>query len=179
METECVCWEGGLQKWQAVILKQTWNELFLGTYSSVDQRYVKYMYLYKYKVTFKFWCYVCCQILCLKKQKITFLLFVTHRITTIVVYLWVEPPLCIFHWNEESALGYFLQTWCITNTLQKPQWDYRLANQCLLISDLPTYGLETWNDPPRGLLGKTGLLGRLLAAVVPCWSLPFLETPCQ
>lgn len=115
METERVCWEGGLQKWQAVILNQTWNKLFLGTYFFVDQRYVKYMYLYKYKVTLKFWCYVCCQILCLKnKNKITFLLPMTCRITTIVFYLWVKPPLCIFHWNEESALGYFLQTWCIT-----------------------------------------------------------------
>lgn len=57
---------GGLQKWRAVLWNQTWNKWFLGTYFSVDQWYVKYMYLYKYKVTFKFWCYVCCQILCLK-----------------------------------------------------------------------------------------------------------------
>lgn len=160
-----VCWEGGLQKWQAVILNQTWNKLFLGTYFSVDQRYVKYMYLYKYNVTVKFWCYVCCQILCLK-NKITFLLPVTCRITTIVFYLWVKPQLCIFHWNEESALGSFLQTWCNADTLQKPHWEYHLANQCLAISNLPIYGLEMWNDPPHGLLGRTGLLGRLLAIAV-------------
>lgn len=132
------------------------------------------MYLYKYKVTFKFWCCVCCQILCLKNNTITFLLPVTCRITTIVFYLWVKPPLCIFHWNEEPALGYSLQTWCITNTLQKPQWEYRVANQCLPISDLPIYGLETWSDPPCGLLGKTGLLGRFLAVVL-CWSLPLKD----
>lgn len=165
---------GGLQKWQAVIWNQTWNKWFLGTYFSVDQWCVKYMYLYKYKVTFKFWCYVCCQILCLKNNSITFLLPVTCRITTIVFYLWVKPPLCIFHWNEESALGYSLQTWCITNTLQKPQWEYHVANQCLPINDLPVRGLETWSDPPCGLLGKTGLLGRFLA-VVPCWSLPLKD----
>lgn len=122
-----VCAGRGLQKWQAVIWNQTWNKLFLGTYFSVDQWYVKYMYLYKYKVTFKFWCYVCCQILCLKNNSITFLLPVTCRITTIVFYLWVKPPLCTFHWNEEPALGYSLQTWCITNTLQKPQWEYHVA----------------------------------------------------
>lgn len=97
-----VCWEGGLQKWQAVILNQTWNKLFLGTYFSVDQRYVKYMYLYKYNVTVKFWCYVCCQILCLK-NKITFLLPVTCRIInhsvlfvgeTTVVHLSLEWRIC-------------------------------------------------------------------------------------
>lgn len=41
-----------------------------------------------------------------------------------------------------------------------------MANQCLAISNLPIYGLEMWNDPPHGLLGRTGLLGRLLAIAV-------------
>lgn len=135
-------------------------------HTSLDQWYVKYVYLYIYRVTFKFWCYVCCQILCLKNNSITFLLPVTRRITTIVFYLWVKPPLCIFHWNEEPALGYFLQTWCITNTVQKPHWEYCVAHQCLPTSDLPVYGLETWSDPPCGLLGKTGLLGRFLAVML-------------
>lgn len=65
----------------------------------------------------------------------------TLRITTVVFYLWAVPQLCIFYWNEESVPGCFLQIQCFTHTMQKPKWEYHLADQCLSVSDLPVYGL--------------------------------------